>query len=250
MRIPRLIAFDLDGTLTESKQRISAEMADLLMKLLSKMPVAVMSGAGFPQFERQFLSVLPSEAVLERLSIFPDNAAQCFVRHGGKWMPQYDYSFSAAERERILAAFSHAAQSYPAPERLWGPQIEDRGAEIAFSALGQDAPLEEKERWHASHEHDRDTLREALSLLLPEFEVTEGGLTTVQVTRKNRNKAYGLARLSEITHIPLGEMLYVGDALEEGGNDAVVVQTDIPTHAVFGPRETAALIEEILAVAR
>ena len=41
-------------------------------------------------------------------------------------------------------------------------------------------------------------------------------------------------------------MLYVGDALEEGGNDAVVRETGIPTHAVFGPHETEAFIESIV----
>ena len=56
---PKVIIFDLDGTLAESKQRISADMADLLVELLKKMPVAVMSGAGFPQFEKQFFSALP-----------------------------------------------------------------------------------------------------------------------------------------------------------------------------------------------
>ena len=41
-------------------------------------------------------------------------------------------------------------------------------------------------------------------------------------------------------------MLYVGDALMEGGNDAVVIETGVHTHQVFGPDETVALIKEIL----
>ena len=42
-------------------------------------------------------------------------------------------------------------------------------------------------------------------------------------------------------------MLYVGDALDEGGNDAVVKETGVQTHAVFGPEETAGLINTFLA---
>ena len=43
-------------------------------------------------------------------------------------------------------------------------------------------------------------------------------------------------------------MLYVGDGLFEGGNDAVVKETGIPTHAVTGPAETANVIEALLTV--
>src|SRR3989338_5879044 len=55
---PKLIAFDLDGTLTESKSKMSEQMGELVAKLLQKMPVAIMSGADFTQFEKQFLPVL------------------------------------------------------------------------------------------------------------------------------------------------------------------------------------------------
>ena len=32
-------------------------------------------------------------------------------------------------------------------EKVWGDVIEDRGSQITFSALGQQAPLEEKKKW-------------------------------------------------------------------------------------------------------
>ena len=56
---PKLTAFDLDGTLAESKQRMTQEMGELLAALLKKMPVAVLSGAAFKQFEVQFLRAVP-----------------------------------------------------------------------------------------------------------------------------------------------------------------------------------------------
>ena len=136
--------------------------------------------------------------------------------------------------------------NYPTPPKTWGEQLEDRGAEIAFSALGQQAPLDAKEFWHREHEGARDDLRNALVKNLPDFSVTEGGLTTIQITRKGITKAYGIKRLSELTSIPIAQMLYVGDALEEGGNDAVVKDTGVPTHQVFGPEETAGLITSLL----
>lgn len=247
---PKIIIFDLDGTLAESKQRISAEIGDLLEKLLQKMPVAVMSGAGFPQFEKQFLGILAENTPFERLYLFPDNAAQCFVFVQGAWHARWDYHFSDTEKAHIRQVLGDAlatvglADEPPRPPE-WGERIEDRGAEIVFSGLGQAAPLEEKQKWDPTGEKKK-TLRDELARRLPEFSEATGGSTSVDITRKDITKAYGIKRLQELTGIPVAQMLYVGDALEEGGNDAVVIDTGVPTHAVFSPGETAALIEELL----
>jgi phosphomannomutase len=247
--VPKAFVFDLDGTLAESKQRVDADMGLLLGELMGQAIVAIMSGAGFPQFERQFFPALPMEASLEKLYVFPDNAAQCFVHRQGQWHAQYDQSFSPTEREHIITALNEALAEVglkETPLRVWGERIEDRGAEIAFSPLGQQAPLQEKQAWHDAHDDIRKRLHEILLQKLPNFANAMGGLTTIDITRKGIDKAYGVRRLHELTHIALSEMLYVGDALEEGGNDAVVIETGIPTHQVFGPEETSALIRDFL----
>ncbi len=246
---PRLLVFDLDGTLAESKQRISTEMGDLLGRLLEKVSVAVMSGAGMPQFQNQFLASLPTDANLSNLYIFPDNAAQCFIYRSGEWHPQYDQAFSPAEKEHIMKVLNEALSAVglsSAPVRVWGQRIEDRGADVACSPLGQQAPLEAKEEWCKGHDDLRARLHEELNKRLPEFANAMGGLTTIDITRKGITKAYGVRRLAELTNIPISQMLYVGDALEEGGNDSVVIETGVPTHAVFGPQETASLIQGLL----
>ncbi len=245
---PHLIAFDLDGTLAESKQRMSSEMGELLSRLLSKMPVAVMSGAGWPQFERQFFPALPQDAQFKNLFIFPDNAAQCFVYRNGAWKPQYDNAFTPSEREHVLKALDEALLEtgmHDVPIRVWGQRIEDRGAEIVFSGLGQEAPAEEKQKWDPTREK-RKPLYNALIKKLPEFAIGLNAMTSIDITRKGITKAYGIKRLAELAGIPIAQMLYVGDALDEGGNDSVVKETGVQTHAVFGPEETAGLITSLL----
>lgn len=248
MRIPRLAVFDLDGTLAESKQRLSAEMGEALSALLKRMPVAVMSGGGWRQFERQFLPALPPEADLSRLYLFPTSAAECRVWREGQWRYQYDHSFGTETKERIYEALAQAQEEvgFGHPPKVWGEQIEDRGGEVTFSALGQEAPLEEKQKYDPEGAK-RKPLLEALKRLLPDLNVAMNAATSIDITPHGIDKAHGIARLSELTGIPVADMLYVGDALEEGGNDAVVVKTGIPTHAVFGPQETEALIKTITA---
>ena len=46
--------------------------------------------------------------------------------------------------------------------------------------------------------------------------------------------------------VDTSEMLYVGDALYEGGNDYVVVPTGIRTMQTKGPSDTARIIDELL----
>ncbi len=247
MQKPKVMAFDLDGTLADSKQRLSVYMGELLSRLLEEMPVAILSGASFAQFQKQFLSSLP-EAKLGKLYIFPVNAAQCFVYRQGTWKPQYDHAFTPREKEIIMQALTVALKEVGLsenPQDVWGERIEDREAQISFSPLGQLAPLHAKEVWRTEHEPIRKKLETQLIQLLPDCSVAEGGLTTIDITRKGITKAYGIERLSELTGVSIGDMLYVGDALDEGGNDSVVIKTGIKTHAVLGPQETAALIQSV-----
>jgi HAD superfamily hydrolase (TIGR01484 family) len=245
---PKLVAFDLDGTLAESKQPMEPKMGELLAQLLQKMPVAVMSGAGFPQFEKQFIPALPPATTCEKLYLFPDNAAQCYIFEAGKWRTRYDNAFSPNERDHILKELNEAMKETgfaEAPVRVWGQRVEDRGAEIVFSGLGQQAPIEEKKKWDPTHEK-RQPLADALRRRLPEVSVAVNASTSIDITPKGITKAYGIKKLVELSGISVSEMLYVGDALGEGGNDAVVIESGVKTQQVFGPEETAALIKDIL----
>ena len=55
----KLIIFDLDGTLAESKQPLEQHMGEWIGKLLGVCRVAVISGGAWPQFQTQLLANLP-----------------------------------------------------------------------------------------------------------------------------------------------------------------------------------------------
>lgn len=244
----KLIVFDLDGTLAESKSPLAIEMGNLLARLLSRMPVAVMSGGSYAQFEKQLLGGIPQGANVANLYLFPTSAAQCYAWRGGAWQTLYDNPFTPEERTRVLAALEESLRETGLdrpPERLWGEQIEDRGAQITWSALGQQAPVEAKKAWDPDRAK-RAPLQAALLRRLPEFSARVNAGSSIDITRAGITKAYGVKKLSELLSLPIAEMLYVGDALFPGGNDDIVKETSIATHQVAGPAETATVIEEIL----
>lgn len=244
----KALIFDLDGTLAESKSLLTPEMGALLARLLLKMPVAIMSGGSYAQFTKQFLGGMPPYANYNNLYLFPTSAAQCYVWKDHSWQYLYNNPFTDKERAQILKALSESLRETgldAPPPQLWGEQTEDRGTEITWSALGQNAPMEVKRVWDPDRKK-RYPLEVALLKRLPGFSIRMNATTSIDITRAGMTKAFGVRQFSEILKIPVEDMLYVGDALFPGGNDEIVKETGVPTQQVYGPRETAKVIERIL----
>ena len=128
--------------------------------------------------------------------------------------------------------------------KIWGERIEDRGPQITFSGLGQEAPIEEKKKWDPDLSI-RNPLAKILRERLPEFSMGTNATTSIDITRKGITKAYGVTEFSKMLLCEPKDMLYIGDALFPGGNDSVVIPTGIETFAVENPIETAKKIEEV-----
>src|SRR3546814_7614704 len=84
----------------------------------------------------------------------------------------------------ILAALDAAleATGFQA-EQSWGERIEDRGSQITFSALGQQAPLNAKEQWDPDFAK-RKLIQADLRRRMPGMSVNLGGTTSIDVTRE------------------------------------------------------------------
>jgi hypothetical protein len=244
--VKKLVVFDLDGTLAPSKSSLDAEMASLLHDLLSVTKVAVISGGAWLQFERQVLSHLPQDERLAKLSILPTCGTQ-FFQYSGQWKRLYAEDFTADEKEKIVGSLNKAVGTAGFPVgKTWGETIEDRGSQITYSALGQQAPLEEKIKWDPDFAK-RKRIKVVLDTLIPKYSVRLGGATSIDVTKPGIDKAYGIKKLQDILGISLKEMIYVGDALFVGGNDYPAEQAGVISIPVRGPNETKRVIEAIIA---
>ncbi len=242
----KLIVFDLDGTLAASKSSLDSEMALLLHDLLGVARVAIISGGAWLQFEKQVLSNLPQDDLLAKLSILPTCGTQ-FFQFIGAWKKLYAEDFTANEKEKIVSSLSKAVETAGfAVDKTWGETIEDRGSQITYSSLGQQAPLEEKVKWDADFAK-RKKIKTVLDTLIPEFSVRLGGATSIDVTKPGIDKAYGIRKLRDILHISTQEMIYVGDALFPGGNDYPAEQAGVISIPVKSPAETKRVIEAIIA---
>jgi len=249
--VKQLIAFDLDGTLAQSKQPIEPDMAELLADLLAVAAVAVISGGDWPQFQRQVVARLPARARLGRLFIMPTTGTKLYRFQGragqaGDWRLIYADSFDAAERGKIIRALDDAvAQAGLTDEKIWGDKVEDRGTQITFSGLGQQAPLDAKKAWDPDFTKRRK-LQSILRMMLPDLSINVGGSTSVDITRKGIDKAYAVRRLIDQSGIAGEAILFLGDAIYPGGNDDPVRAAGYDTIAIRDVAETMNVVRGLI----
>jgi HAD superfamily hydrolase (TIGR01484 family) len=221
-------------------------MAGLLTALLAVVRVAIISGGDLYQFEKQLLANLPQSAYLQNLSLLPTCGTK-FLQYKDGWHTLYSEDLTAVQKQTIIDAMDKAVSSSGfRAEKTWGEPIEDRGSQITYSALGQQAPLEAKKIWDPDFAK-RKKIKALLDVMLPDFAVRLGGLTSIDVTLPGIDKAYGIKKLQDTLGIPLQGMMYVGDALFPGGNDYPVRETGVVSIQVRDPHETKRVIEAIIA---
>jgi hypothetical protein len=244
--VKKLIVFDLDGTLAESKASIDAEMATLLDSLLKIVKVSVISGGDWSQFEKQVVARLSQDERLKNLSLLPTCGTK-FYKYDSKWDLLYSEDFTAAEKKKILNSLQQATETPDLkPVQTWGELIQDRGSQITFSGLGQQAPLEEKKKWDPDFAK-RKKIKVLLDKLIPKFSVRLGGATSIDVTKHGIDKAYGILKLRDVLGIPISEMIFIGDAVFPGGNDYPAKEAGALSIRVRDPHETKRVIEAIVA---
>lgn len=245
----KAIVCDLDGTLAKSKSSLTLEMSDMLCKILSNHYLVVVSGGAYSQFQKQFLSsfTCPKE-LLKNLYLFPTMGSTCYVYDLERdlWKQLYDEQFTELEKREIIDALNLSIDECGLDlSDPYGEIIEDRGSQVTFSGRGQNAPIEVKVSW----DHDqikRRSIVESLQKKIPQYEISIGGTTSVDITRKGVDKAYAIGKIRDLLKITDHDIIFIGDALFKGGNDSPVKKTGVDYVQADGPEETLELLRKYI----
>lgn len=248
----KLIAFDLDDTLAVTKSPIADRMGELLVELLKRYDVCIISGGKFEQFKRQVVDRLEaSDRELARMHLMPTCGTR-YYRYSEvekDWSLRYAEDLTPEQKKTIVSVLESCARELNLwAEKPYGEIIEDRGSQVTYSALGQQAPAEEKYKWAEENAEAKLKLRALIADQLPDLEVRLGGTTSVDITRIGIDKAYGMKKLIDELDIDKSEILFLGDKLQEGGNDYPVKAMGIESIEVDRWEDTALVLEGILAV--
>ena len=183
---------------------------------------------------------------MRRLHLMPTCGTRYYRWQGRGWELQYAEDLTEDEKARSIAALEAAARELGLwADEPWGEIIEDRGSQITFSALGQQAPVDVKMAWDPDGAKKR-ALAEHVASRLPDLEVRGGGSTSIDITRKGIDKAYGVAKLLDVLGAGVDDLLFIGDRLDEGGNDYPVYAMGVRSVAVHGWEQTLDTVNRLV----
>lgn len=247
----KIIAFDVDGTLTASKTLITDSMADLIKKLIQKKMVISIAGGSFHQLETQFLPPFLNDAsmlpFIKNFTLLPTSGSQRYEYNEAdkKWeitdkepMPVEAKKLAIKLLEEVITD-----PQYEIPPNSYGKIIEDRDTQITFTPNGQQAPVAIK----LAFDPDRRKREKIVAMLepkLPELTLLINGTSSIDILPKGFNKAVGLMRFLNKVGLVKSDVLFVGDGLFPGGNDYSVFEAGFETIAVKGPEETESVIRQ------
>lgn len=234
----KLLVFDLDGTLAESKSSLTSEMASLLHDLGQTYHLGIISGGDYLQYQQCVLPYLEYPELQSKMYLLPTSGGKVYQHKNGEWLQIFGVLLTPDEKEEILRAiYSSGVLDIYAKEKKFGEVIEDRDSQFTIAILGQDVPPEVKRGW----DPDKAKRRLAVNILrplLPEFDIRYGGSTSIEIAKKGIDKAFGIQKLAELSGFNQDEMLFFGDSMEEEGNDYPVKLLGVESIAVANPEET------------
>jgi HAD superfamily hydrolase (TIGR01484 family) len=242
------IIADADGTLADTREAISTEMAQVIAQLLRDgYTFAVISGATFTRLVERIPNQLPAHTPLDNLYLLPASGSLMYAHQDSEWQAVYTHLLSEEDKAQIRQAFDTVlSQSLvDIPSQQWGEQLEDREASFAFSALGQNAPRSEKDKWDP-HESKRRTLIAALQPLLPEYHLLIGGSTTIDINKESHGKDFGVGEFLSHTSLTPEDVYFIGDQLSPGGNDYPATTLNIDSYHTQGPADTLHTLQSFL----
>ena len=243
----KIIIADLDGTLAESKMPLGRDMGKIISSLLRYISFAVITGGSYTQLQKQFMPGMESSENDSGLYLLPTSGSEMYIFSNGLWKQAYSEKLTKEEKKRIIDALDMVISdgTYQRPDVVYGPIIEDRDTQITLSGVGQQAPSEAKQAWDPDS-RKRLAIKAKLEEMIPEFEIRLGGKSSVDITRKGIDKAYGIKKITEVLGYKKEEMVFLGDAIFEGGNDYPVMQCGVESIKVNSVDETKAILRSFL----
>ncbi len=244
----KLIAFDLDDTLAIAKSPITDQMAETLVKLVDYFHICIISGGKFEQFKIQVIDrLLIDKKKLKKFHLMPTCGTR-YYKYENDWHEVYAENLTKEQKVKIEKLLREAAIELGYwVEKPYGEIIEDRESQITLSALGQEAPADEKYKW----DPDGKKRLEIIDLIgdkLGDLEARIGGTTSIDVTLPGIDKAYGMKKLMEHLNIKKEDILFFGDKLTPGGNDYPVKMLGIDSLEVSNWQDTVLALNSILSI--
>lgn len=239
MNKKRVIAMDMDGTITQHKTHLEPENRAVLDELRKHYHL-VMVGAG------------SCMRIHNQLDQYPIDVIGCY----GMEYAHYDH-----EQGKLIIDSSEKA---PAPDQdevnakaqsfrdefgftdYAGDSVEFHATGMmTFALIGTKAKIEDK----LAFDPDRSKRRKIYDIVVetfPEFVVFVGGSSSFDMAPRPRDKYYALSNFCKELGLSHDEVAYAGDDYGPGGNDESVYKSDIRFYCVDDYTKLGEYLKELL----
>ncbi len=234
----KLLAFDLDGTLTQHKTKLSEEYRAFLFKLSEKYTL-VMVGAG------------KSDRIFNQMDSFPIDVIGNYGMQYAKYNPEtktqelvYDI-VTPCDKEECEKKITFLREKHGFTEYA-GDNVEFHSSGcVTFPLLGTKAKQEDKLAFDPDRKRRRAFYKEVCDLF-SEYNVFVGGSSSFDMAPVPYNKYYALSKYCEEKGIAHEEVIFFGDDYGEGGNDESVYKSDFGFIKVDDYRDFMSLAAHLL----
>ena len=202
-------AFDVDGTLTPSRQRIDPLFEQWFTKWIDTVQeeghsVLLVTGSDLDK---------TIEQLGEHIVATVDYCCNCLgnrVLHKNNLI----YSYEFVPSNKLIAFLEAELDASPYPER-YGNHIENRGSMVNFSVVGRNAVGEARTRYYDWDKlfSERLAIADKINNQFPEVSAQAGGETGIDIIPAGKDKR------QVIQYMNTDKVYFLGDRLDQGGND-------------------------------
>ena len=209
-----IFLFDVDGTLTPPRQKITEEFEEFFCSFFNKNQAYLASGSDFGKIKDQ----LTPRSLNACDGVFTCSGNELWIDDEIK----YRNDFKMSDRMYMLLLVFLEYTKCPTKT---GNHIEERTGMVNFSTVGRNATLEQRKEYHAWDTQNREreliaeTIREHHG---EELTVSIGGEISIDIYPKGQDKSQAVNYIK--ANHPGKRIIFFGDKTHEGGNDYSAVQ--------------------------
>ena len=205
----RIFIFDVDGTLTPSRLPMTKEFQTFFKEWVKTNKFYLVTGSDLPKLQ-------------EQMCYFDIEAEGIFTCCGNQmWRDNesiYDNKFKVPRKLNKLLGTIMSNSQYP---YRYGNHIEDRGSMVNFSIVGRDCTQEQREEYFEWDKQslERKIIANAIKEKFPDLDAVIGGQISIDIYPKGMDKSQVLNIIEQERLVPPSEYIFIGDGIENGGND-------------------------------
>jgi phosphomannomutase len=233
--------FDIDGTLTQPRQKITPEFEEFFYNWMQDRMVFLVTGSDLAKVKEQ----LSERIILSCQGVFCSMANELYK--GDKQIYKNDLKIS----DELIFWLKQQLEKSPYPIKRTN-NLEFRSGMLNFSIAGRDSSVEERNAYYEWDKlnGERQRIAEYINNTYPDMEACVGGQISIDIQNKGNNKSLASDYIRTFVHQP--DIIFFGDKTMPGGNDRAIVEDIINNmdeysgyYQVHGPDDLKTILENI-----